>query len=240
MTENQPTARSPLLVAHLSPQRLPPVTPSNSHSNPNSLETIHFETACRAPQPLISALRGNSHLGLESSQKPPDTAGEFVRGIWRHGFALPGCPISSRFRPNGPRWEFASSIPPNLGWAADEDRVIRRLRLQFTVRRMMVAVATLATLLGGGREGLELWRRSTIYRDMANFYSSSAAELLEAADERREVRGCLAPMPNEPPPSPDRIARMRRSSVYFADKAKEYRKAAARPWLTLRPFAPRL
>jgi hypothetical protein len=105
---------------------------------------------------------------------------------------------------------------------------------------MMVAVATLATLLGGGREGLELWRRSTIYRDMANFYSSSAAELLEAADERREVRGCLAPMPNEPPPSPDRIARMRRSSVYFADKAKEYRKAAARPWLTLRPFAPRL
>jgi hypothetical protein len=199
MTENQPTARSPLLVAHLSPQRLPPVTPSNSHSNPNSLETIHFETACRAPQPLISALRGNSHLGLESSQKPP-----------------------------------------NLGWAADEDRVIRRLRLQFTVRRMMVAVATLATLLGGGREGLELWRRSTIYRDMANFYSSSAAELLEAADERREVRGCLAPMPNEPPPSPDRIARMRRSSVYFADKAKEYRKAAARPWLTLRPFAPRL
>src|SRR3954453_6371422 len=40
---------------------------------PNSPKTIHFDTASRAPQPLISALRGNSHLGLESSQKPPQT-----------------------------------------------------------------------------------------------------------------------------------------------------------------------
>lgn len=114
---------------------------------------------------------------------------------------------------------------------------MRRLRFQITVRRMIVAVAMLALLLGGGREGLKLWVRSTVYRNRADSYSITATKLLEAANQRREVWGCFAPRPNEPPPSPDRIAEMRMTSAYYASKAKEYRRAATRPWLALEPFA---
>ena len=39
-----------------------------------------------------------------------DTAGEFVRDVWNHGFASPVGLILPKFRPNDPRWEFASSI----------------------------------------------------------------------------------------------------------------------------------
>ena len=109
-----------------------------------------------------------------------------------------------------------------------------RLRLRFTVRQMLVTIATIAIVLGGGRETLNMLIRSIAYRDSANYYSAVSTELLQAANERREARSCLASMPNEPPPSPARFAQMRKSSVYFAYKANEYRRAAARPWLTVK------
>jgi hypothetical protein len=39
-----------------------------------------------------------------------DTAGEFARGVRNRGFAFPAGSILPSLRPNGPRWEFASSI----------------------------------------------------------------------------------------------------------------------------------
>jgi hypothetical protein len=110
---------------------------------------------------------------------------------------------------------------------------MRLPRFRFTVRRLMVAMAIVALLLGGGILG----RRSLDYRRLAAFH-----EQMEQRKERA-VRGIeiLARAANDPADA----AAARRDAAYEAQigrhhaalKAK-YLRAASRPWLPVPPDPP--
>src|SRR5580700_780694 len=72
------------------------------------------------PDPAARPRGGPSAVGVDSSRLNPigksgfsrtfDTAGEFVRGVWNRGFALPMYSILPKFRQYDPWRAFASSI----------------------------------------------------------------------------------------------------------------------------------
>jgi hypothetical protein len=100
------------------------------------------------------------------------------------------------------------------------------LRMRFTVRRLMVAVAIVAMLL----IGVVLWRRSEEYRRQAESHDLLLwSELPVAVDEAASpgrlgggltVRGLL------------------RRAKYHHDMGRKYWGAAAYPWLTVAPDPP--
>ena len=96
-------------------------------------------------------------------------------------------------------------------------------RVRFTVRRMMVAVAILAVLMGGM---LGAWRRQERFMRLSRAHSAKAGWLEMEAFGPRSVMNRA-----------ERSAAM--NAVHWHDAvAWRYRHAASRPWLTVEPDPP--
>lgn len=100
-------------------------------------------------------------------------------------------------------------------------------RIRFTVRSMMVAVAAMAVAIEGWQ--LLMWSRT--YSWMASQASASEAAYTQAISEGRDVGGCLPDPPGQPPPSPSRVAQMRRWAAHYGRVKRMYRYAATHPWI---------
>jgi hypothetical protein len=107
---------------------------------------------------------------------------------------------------------------------------MRRSRVRFTIRGMMVAVAIFGLLMGGGLGAFELWMRWLWVHGMAESCRGMEAELRQAVMEMRDVRGCLGSSATEPPPTPTRLAQMLASAEHCAQLGRKYRRAESRPW----------
>jgi hypothetical protein len=107
---------------------------------------------------------------------------------------------------------------------------MRRSRLQFTLRGMMVTVAVAGLLMGTGLGTFELWLRWLWVHGRSVSYSLMADELRQAVLEKREVRGCVGPSATEPPPTPTRLAQMQSSAERCTQIARKCRDAESSPW----------
>ncbi len=97
---------------------------------------------------------------------------------------------------------------------------MRRFRPQFTVRRLMIAVAVVSVLLG---TLARLQSRSEFYR------LASEAEAKSVLDVARSVASPL---------SQEDYARIRLKMVWHVSKMKIYSEASKRPWLPVAPIPP--
>ena len=106
---------------------------------------------------------------------------------------------------------------------------MRSIRLRFTMRRMMVAVAIVALTIGGGIEAVRLRRLRSSHLDDAAYHSRREAE--EARNIANFKRGRLGNASNANDRS---ILLMEQSSrlrvAYHAQLKRKYLEAADRPW----------
>jgi len=99
---------------------------------------------------------------------------------------------------------------------------MRMPHFRFTVRRLMVAVAIVAVVLGLGLKGLHHWQLSSGYSQTAATYQTSAYEIVIIATPDGRVLN---------PPSD-------RRREWLWEKYKLYRHAAHRPCLPVPPDPP--
>jgi hypothetical protein len=108
---------------------------------------------------------------------------------------------------------------------------MRLPRMQFTVMRMMVAVAVVAVLLGVGplRQRSANYHRKAMEHALGVGVSKENAKVQRAGvREHPEVRESLEAS----------AAEWERVAVWHADLAEKYSRAASRPWETV-PMDPR-
>ena len=94
-------------------------------------------------------------------------------------------------------------------------------RVRFTVRRMMVAVAVVALVLGGVLRALDLARRSAEYRRKATEAEKHEKRLVSYSKRY-----------------PERAKRLRALSGDWASVKEKYHRAARYPWLPVAPDPP--
>src|SRR5262249_28863638 len=131
---------------------------------------------------------------------------------------------------------------------------MRRLRVQFTVRALMAAVAIVAVLTAG----VELMRRHAVSQAVATEHAAMQAEFeraSRAAEERAKgmellrERGEVEAPPSSPLIDPTAgattLSEVRALSIRYAKQAAHHaqlrrksERAAARPWLPVTPDLP--
>jgi hypothetical protein len=103
--------------------------------------------------------------------------------------------------------------------------------VQFTVRRMMVAVAVVAVLLGVGpfrQRSAKYQRKAVEHAGQVGVSNENAKVQLAAGRKHPEIRVLMEAS----------AAEWERLAAWHADLAKKYSHAASRPWETL-PLDPR-
>jgi hypothetical protein len=123
---------------------------------------------------------------------------------------------------------------------------MRLPRVRFTIRRIMIVVASVALLMGGLRL---LWLRSA-YRKAAlahAAYENLARTLQRMVEnegkDERELEIAFG-MKVEPEPEPVKATRAadarvnRKTAEYHAALRQKYERAAARPWAPIAPDPP--
>jgi hypothetical protein len=100
---------------------------------------------------------------------------------------------------------------------------MRLPRVRFTVRRIMLAVAVVAIVLGG----LRLWCLSAHYRALAEVHRQKADEVVRGTyagpGGSYHLEWCAWPSPNK---------------EYHLRLKENYERAASRPWLPVEPDPP--
>jgi hypothetical protein len=116
-------------------------------------------------------------------------------------------------------------------------------RLRVRIWMVMVGVAVVAVVMGASIATMRLNESSFSKGVRADAYRMFAAEFRRAVTEGREVSfGCCFSCEVDPvntPPSPARIAEMRRSAERFEFLARKFDRAARYPWLTVAPDPPK-
>jgi hypothetical protein len=97
-------------------------------------------------------------------------------------------------------------------------------RVRFTVRRLMIAVAVLALLLGA----TAIRQRRAHFQSLADYHAVQARHIQSSHGSMIRPGGTLVHVPLG---SPSRAA-------YHKDMAIKYEHAASRPWMTVEPDPP--
>jgi len=87
--------------------------------------------------------------------------------------------------------------------------------------------------MGSYLAGLKLWMLRQSYLHEALFNARNASVLQYYADRGQEIPGCIFSPIGEPPPTPERIAQMRRMAAYCSRQHEKYERAARYPWLSV-------
>jgi hypothetical protein len=118
---------------------------------------------------------------------------------------------------------------------------MRRLRVRFTIRRLMIAVALVAVSIAAWKEYHRCMRLQLEYRIRAEIFDLRAG-LERTKREHPNLRyeiACRLSLPTPPKPEPplsqaDYDARMR----YYTSMQAKYERAARFPWWPVAPDPP--
>jgi hypothetical protein len=108
---------------------------------------------------------------------------------------------------------------------------MRLPRVRVTVRRVLALVGALALLLGAGRHGFALYKRSQASLHLAEVYAAREKAKRQAISERRLPFRCFGM-------TPDLLAHERVLADRFARYKAAYLRVARYPWLPVEPGSP--
>jgi hypothetical protein len=103
-------------------------------------------------------------------------------------------------------------------------------RFRFTIRRMMVVVAIVAVICGGGSYA---WRREQLRRRLEGYHWKISHH------SQMERSSITAIVESNVPTGPDELARLNSvRTAYHASMRRKYQRAAVRPWQGIEPDPP--